>query len=225
MPSGHPLSDPHRLAAVASYEAMDTPPEFEYDALTEIGAEICGFPVALISLMDEHRQWFKSNYGVPGLTECPTEVSFCSTTICANDILYVPDLTKDSRFNELPGVAGEPYVRAYCGMPLINSDGFALGTLCVMDFEPHEITPAQRESVRRLARQAMSLLELRRQLIARDAMLDQLNSAKQEAEEAHKKSDALLHSIFPASIAEELKTEGHVEPQFFDLATILFTDF
>ncbi len=180
----HPLNDPGRLATLATYEAMDTAPEFEYDALTELAAEICGFPVALISLMDEHRQWFKSNCGMPAITECPAEITICSTTICANDILYVPDLTKDARFKELPPVAGEPYVRAYCGVPLINPEGFALGTLCILDFEPHELTPSQREAVRRLSRQAMSLLELHRQLIAREAMLSQISAAKQEAEEA-----------------------------------------
>lgn len=221
----HPLNDPGRLATLATYEAMDTAPEFEYDALTELAAEICGFPVALISLMDEHRQWFKSNCGMPAITECPAEITICSTTICANDILYVPDLTKDARFKELLPVAGEPYVRAYCGVPLINPEGFALGTLCILDFEPHELTPSQREAVRRLSRQAMSLLELHRQLIAREAMLSQISAAKQEAEEAREKSDTVLRSIYPTSIAEELKTTGSVEPRYYELATILIADF
>lgn len=225
MKSDHPLSDPERLAALATYEVMDTAPEFEYDALTEIAAEICGYPVALISLMEEHRQWFKSNYGVPDYTEIPTEISCCSTTICANEILYVPDLTKDARFQEQPYVTGEPYVRAYCGMPLINPEGFALGTLCIMDFEAHELTPAKREAIRHLARQAMSLLELRRQLISRNTLLEQVNIAKQDAEDAREKSDSLLQSIFPASIAEELKTAGGVLPRYYELATILFADF
>ncbi len=222
----HPvLHDPGRLGALATYKALDTPPDFEHDALTEIAAEICRFPVALISLMDEHRQWFKSNYGLPAITECPPEVSVCSTTICANDLLYVPDLTKDARFKELPTVVGEPRIRAYCGMPLVNPDGFALGTLCVIDFEPHQLSPSQREAVRRLARQAMSLLELRRQLLARDAMLMQLNAAVQAAEEAGKRADTLLYSIFPTSVADELKATGGVKPRYYELATILFSDF
>lgn len=219
------LHDPGRLAALATYNALDTPPEFEHDALTAIAAEICGFPVALISLVDEHRQWFKSNYGMAGMSECPAEMSVCSTTICANDILYVPDLTKDPRFRELPIVAGEPRVRAYCGMPLINPEGYALGTLCLIDFEPHELSASQRESVRRLARQSMSLLELRRQLLARDAMLKQLHAANQATEEAGKRADALLHSIFPTTVAEELKATGGVKPRYYELATILFCDF
>ena len=219
------VSDPRRLAALASYQVLDTPPEFEQDALTEIAAQICGFPVAFISLLDDHRQWIKSNYGAPHITECPAEISVCSTTICANDILHVPDLTKDSRFKDLPIVTGEPYLRAYCGMPLVNPEGYAIGTLCIVDFQPHELSPAQRESVRRLARQSMSLLELRRQLLMRDAMLGQLNDAKQSADEAGKKADALLHSIFPAAIAEELKATGRVKPRYYEMATILFSDF
>lgn len=219
------LSDPERLAALATYQALDTPPEFEQDALTGIAAEICGFPIALISLMDEHRQWFKSNYGMPAMTECPTEVSVCSTTMCANDMVYVPDLTKDARFRDLPTVAGEPHIRAYCGMPLINPEGYVLGTLCIIDFAPHELSPAQREAVRRLARQSMSLLELRRQLLARDALLAQLTAARQAAEEAGRKSDQLLHSVFPAAIAQELKASGSVKPRYYEMATILFSDF
>ena len=204
---------------------MDTPPDFEQDALTELAAEICGFPVALISLMDEHRQWFKSNYGIPEITECPTEVAVCSTTICSNDIMYVPDLTKDNRFKDLPVVSGEPYIQAYCGMPLINPEGHTLGTLCIMDFEPHELTASQREAVRRLAQQSMSLLELRRQLISRDALLKEMSDATQAIDEARAKSDEYLYSIFPYSIAEELKTKGSVEPRFYEMATILFADF
>lgn len=219
------LADPARLAALATYQVLDTPPDFDQDALTTIAAEICGFPVAFISVLDERRQWIKSNYGAPHITECPAEVSVCRTTICANDILYVPDLTKDPRFKDLATVTGEPNLRAYCGFPLINPEGFAIGTLCVVDLVPHELSPAQRESVRRLARQAMSLLELRRQLLARDAVLDQLSAAKLAAENAGKRADALLHSIFPAAIAEELKAEGSVKPRYYELATILFSDF
>ena len=218
------LSDRERLEALASYKAIETAPEFDYDALTEIAAEICQFPIALISLMDEHRQWFKSNYGLPQFSECPPEISVCSTTICSNEILYVPDLTKDARFRELPTVAGEPYVRAYCGVPLINYDGFALGTLCIMDFEAHELTPSQRETVRRLARQAMSLLELRRQLIAREAILNEAKSAREKAEEAQQKSNTLLYSVFPSAIADELRTRGSVQPRYYELATVLFAD-
>ncbi len=221
----HPLLDVGRLAALASYEVLDTPPEFEQDCLTEIAAQICDSPVALISLMDEHRQWFKSNYGLSNMTECPAEVSVCSTTICSNDIMYVPDLTKDERFKDLPIVVGEPNLRSYCGMPLINAEGYVMGTLCVVDFEPHELTVSQREAVRRLAQQSMSLLEMRRQLITQKALVKELEEAKSASDLKKHEADAYLDNIFPKSVAEELRTKGRVDPKYVDMATVLVADF
>ncbi len=226
MPQPMPVNEADRLAALALYHTLDTPPEFAHDALTELAAQICNCPVALISLLDEHRQWFKSKYGFPAdFAECPREVTVCNTTICSNDLLYVPDLTKDRRFKDLPIVVGEPYLRFYCGMPLINRDGYALGTLCVVDFEAHEISPSQREAVRRLAQQAMAQLELHRQLVERDVLLRQLSEAKAAAEAARERSDVLLRNTMPASIAEELKAHDRVRPRYHEAATVLFADF
>lgn len=221
-----PPNEAGRLAALAQYQALDTLPEFAHDALTELAAEICGCPVALISLLDDRRQWFKSKYGLPAdFAECPREMTVCDTTICSNDLLYVPDLQSDPRFKDLPIVTGEPYLRFYCGMPLINRDGHALGTLCVVDFEAREIGPSQREAVRRLAQQAMAQLELRRQLLERDALLAQLSEAKSDAEAARERAEQLLHSILPRSIADELKAHGVVQPRYYESATVMFTDF
>lgn len=215
-----------RLAALARYQILDTPPEFAYDALTELAAEICRCPVAVISLIGERRQWFKSKYGLPAdFTECPREMTVCDATICSNDLVYVPDLTQHERFKDLPTVAGEPYQRFYCGMPLISRDGYALGTLCVVDFEPHELSPSQREAVRRLTQQAMTQLELRRQLLERDALLKELAEAKAAADAARERSDMLLQSILPVPIAEELKAQGRVQPRYQQSATILLADF
>lgn len=220
------MNEADRLAALERYQVLDTPPEFDYDALTELAAEICRCPVALISLIDERRQWFKSNYGFPAdIPECPREVTVCSTTVCSNELLYVPDLTRDPRFRDLPIVAGEPYLRFYCGMPLINREGHALGTLCVVDFEAHELSPSQREAVRRLAQQAMAQLELRRQLLERDALLAEVSAAKAAAEAARERSDALLRTMLPGPIAEELKTEERVRSRYHESATVLFADF
>ncbi|MGH6887258.1 MAG: histidine kinase, partial [Geminicoccales bacterium] len=89
MPHPMPVNEADRLAALARYEILDTPPEFAHDALTELAAEICNCPVALISLIDERRQWFKSKYGLPAdFAECPREMTVCTTTICSNDLLY-----------------------------------------------------------------------------------------------------------------------------------------
>lgn len=221
-----PEHEPGRLASLGRYDILDTPPEFAYDALTELAAEICGCPVALISLIDERRQWFKAKYGLPAdYTECPRDITVCSATVCSNDLIYIPDLTKDERFRESPLVVDDPHLRFYCGMPLINRDGYAIGTLCVVGFEPHELTPAQRESVRRLAQQAMAQLELRRQLLERDALIKEVSEARTAAESERERSDRLLHSFLPAPIAEELKIRSCVKPRYHESATILFADF
>lgn len=221
-----PANETERLAALAMYRVLDTPPEFAHDALTELAAEICGVPVAMISLVDERRQWFKAKYGLPAdFTECPREMTVCSSTICANDQIYVPDLTKDDRFKALPVVTGQPFIRFYCGMPLINRDGFALGTLCVVDFQPHELTPSQREAVRRLSQQAMAQLELRRQLLDNGDLLKQVAEERRVAEAEQERSDALLRSIMPRTIAEELRANGRVQPRYHEHATILLADF
>ena len=104
-----PANEADRLAALALYQVLDTPAEFAHDALTELAAQICGCPVALISLLDERRLWVKSRYGLPAdFAECPREITVCNTTICSDGLLYVPDLTEDTRFKDLPIVIGEP---------------------------------------------------------------------------------------------------------------------
>jgi class 3 adenylate cyclase len=221
-----PPNDVERIAVLKQYRVLDTPPEFEYDALTELAAQICGCPVALLGLIDETRDWLKAKYGLPAdMTEAPRDMVVCAATICQNDLLYVPDLTKDDRFRDYPQVAGDPHIRFYCGMPLINREGYALGSFCVVDFEPHEITPAQRESVRRLAQQAVTQLELRRQLLERDALLRDLEKARAAMETEQARSEELLRTIFPAAIAADLKASRPVQPRHYDLATIMFADF
>lgn len=221
-----PPNDAERVAALNAYRVLDTPPEFAYDAITELAAQICGCPVALIGLIDETRDWMKAKYGLPAdFTECPRDMQICAATICQNDLVYAPDLTKDERFKDYPNVVGEPYTRFYCGMPLINRDGYALGTLCVIDFAPREISPSQRESVRRLAQQAVAHLELRRQLLERDELLRDLDKARAAMAAEQERSEALLDTIFPAPIAAELKAGRPVQPRHYDLTTIMFADF
>jgi class 3 adenylate cyclase len=221
-----PANEAERLTALASYQVLDTPPEFAFDALTELAAEICGCPAALISLLDERRSWLKSKYGLPDtLIECPREITMCSAAICGNDLLYISDLTIDERFKKSPLVTDDPRIRFYCGMPLINREGYALGSLCIVDFEPRELSPSQRGSVRRLAQQAMTQLELRRQLLVRDALVQELSQAKAAAEVAWQRSDMLLRSILPEPIAAEMKATGRVEPRYHQAVTILFADF
>jgi class 3 adenylate cyclase len=222
-----PADESGRLDALRNYAIVDTPPEAGFDEIAELAAQICGCPAALVSFVEASRQWIKAKYGLlpAELTECPREISICQVTICNNDILYAPDLINDQRFNTSPLVTGGLCLRFYCGVPLITHDGHALGTLCVVDFEPRELTFEQREALRRLSRQAMVHLELRRQLLRRNEMLLELENARDRAVAEKAESDRLLLNILPPSIAAELKTRDRVQPRFFDSATVIFIDF
>jgi adenylate cyclase len=213
-----PDNEVERIAAVQTYHVTDTSPEIAYDDIAELAAEICHCPVGMINIIADKQEWLKAKYGLPpNLTYLPRGTA-CSTAICQSDLLKVSDLAIDERFADHAAVKGEPHFRFYCGMPLINPEGYALGTVCVFDFEPRDLTFEQSESLRRLSRQTMAQLELRRKLI-------ELNNARQALEVEKTRSDALLLNILPAKIADELKTRSEVEPRHYDLVTILFTDF
>jgi len=222
-----PANEPERLEALKSYAIVDTLPEAGFDEITELAAQICDCPVALVSFVDATRQWMKAKYGpLPAeLSECPREISVCRATVCVDDVLHIPDLTKDERFNTSPLVTEGLQLRFYCGVPLITRDGHALGSLCVVDFKPREITFEQQQALRRLSRQTMIHLELRRQLLERNGMLLELQRARDQAVAEKGESDRLLLNILPASIAQELKTSERVQPRFFDSATVIFIDF
>ncbi len=131
-----PEIDAERVAALGTYNIMDSAPEPGYDDITELAAQICQCPVAIINLIDESRTWKKSTCGVsPDRLATPRDMAICSSVICRTDLLVVPDLKTDERCSENPNVAGEPHFRFYCGMPLINPEGYALGSLYVLDFE------------------------------------------------------------------------------------------
>jgi adenylate cyclase len=220
-----PENDPERVVVLKSYEVLDTAPEAVYDDITELAAQICQCPIAFISFTDDKRGWFKSKYGLPAeFTEGP-RASPCAITLCQNDISVVPDLTKDERYSGFPMVTGEPHFRFYCGMPLINPEGYALGTICVLHFQPMEIDAEQAETMRRLSRQIMSNLELRRKLIELKKSHEELDRARAEIESEKAKSEKLLLNILPERIVDELKEHGRVEPRYYHSVTIMFTDF
>src|SRR5262245_29063151 len=161
IPAPTPPDEPERLAALRRYRILDTPPEECFDDLTKLAAYICGTPIALITLVDAERQWFKARVGVE-ICETPRNISFCAHAILGREPLIVPDARQDERFAANPMVTGPLSLRFYAGAPMVTQDGHALGTLCVADQKPRELSPEQREALQSLARQATAQLELRR---------------------------------------------------------------
>lgn len=157
-----PSGDRTRLDALRALLILDSPPEPAFDDLTRLAALVCGTPVAMISLIDAERQWFKSRVGLEA-TETPREVALCGFTILQNELLEVPDARADERFRDHPFVTGEPHLRFYAGVPLTTPDGHNVGSLCVADSVPHALTDAQRDALRTLGRQVMTQLLVRQQ--------------------------------------------------------------
>ncbi len=149
-----------RLKVLWQYEVLDTVPEEVFDDLTELAARICEAPIALISLVDEDRQWFKSKVGISA-KETSRDVSFCSRAIEQTDLFIVADALKDKRFASNPLVTSGPKIRFYAGAPLITPDGYALGTLCIIDKKPRSLRADQKAALKVLARHIVSQLELR----------------------------------------------------------------
>ncbi|NJK34407.1 MAG: GAF domain-containing sensor histidine kinase [Oscillatoriales cyanobacterium SM2_2_1] len=156
-----PKNEAQRQQALERYDILDTSFEEIYTEIVELAAEVCQTPMALISLIDRDRQWFKAAFGLDS-RETPREYAFCAHAILHPDhTLIVPDAALDHHFADNPLVLGAPHIRFYAGVPLITTDGYALGTLCTLDTVPRTLSPTQERSLRTLARQVMNQLELR----------------------------------------------------------------
>lgn len=173
-----PQNESARLDSFCQYEILDTDPEDAFDDLTYLAASICDTPVALISLIDAEGQWFKSKVGLD-LTSTHRDLAFCSHTILRSDILVVPDALADERFATNSLVTAAPHIRFYAGVPLIMPDGHALGSICVIDVVPRELTSSQIEALQVLGRQTVAQLELRRKLTEAERLTQELR--RQEA--------------------------------------------
>lgn len=154
-------SEVRRLTALDDYGILDTPPEADFDRITEKAATRFDVPIALVSLIDADRQWFKSAVGLD-VTETPREVAFCDHAIRAYHIFAVPDTTADDRFRDNPLVTGAPHIRSYHGAPLVMADFDVLGTLCVIDARPRQFSAADMRDLQRMADDVADLIEARR---------------------------------------------------------------
>jgi GAF domain-containing protein len=179
-----PKTEKKRLEVLWQYDVLDTVPERVFDDLTELAASICESPIALLTLVDEKRQWFKSKVGITA-KETSRDISFCAHAILQKQLFVVPDAANDARFAQNPLVTGEPKIRFYAGAPLITPDGHALGTLCVIDKVPHTLRPDQRRALEILSRHVMTQLELRRRSLElaraqaeRESILGDLRQAR-----------------------------------------------
>jgi diguanylate cyclase (GGDEF)-like protein len=183
-----PPNESQRLAALHLYDVLDTARERAFDDITKLAAYICDVPVALVSFVDEDRQWFKSKVGLE-FTQTPRSISFCAHAILQpGELMVVHDASRDARFSDNPMVTGEPNVRFYAGAPLISMDGQPLGTLCVLDKVPRELDAMMEDSLKALARQVVAQLELRR-------ALDQLARHAEEQEQRQRELEAYQNRL------------------------------
>jgi len=172
-----------RLEALRQYGIMDTPPEEEFENITSLASRICGTPISLITLLDDKRQWFKASIGIE-VKETPIEYAFCAHAIKnPSELTVVPDSRKDKRFASNPFVTGEPHIVFYAGMPLVDEDGHALGSLCVLDVQEQTLAPFQLTALKQLATQVVALLQLKKKARELEQLVATLQQRNKDLEE------------------------------------------
>ena len=188
-------TEAQRLEALESYGILDTAPEPAFDDIAKLAALTCDAPMALVSLVGKERQWFKSELGV-GMQETPRSMSICASALREKELLVVPDLTRDPRFADNPLVTGEPHVRFYAGAVLRTPEGLPLGTVCVLDQEPrpHGLKEDQAFTLRVLARQVMTQMQLRRAILEREKALSEQEDALEAIRESEERFRVIANS-------------------------------
>ena len=206
-----PEDEASRMAALESYRVLDTVQEQAFDDLVALASHICNTPIALVSLVDRERQWFKAKVGLDA-DQTPRAVSFCGHAINSADVFCVPDAHQDPRFKKNPLVTGEPLIRFYAGAPLATPEGHRVGTLCVIDRFPRTLSDEQRATLEALARQVVALLELRK--VAASA-LEQRALLSQQAKRLKSSNEDLEQFAYVAS--HDLKEPTRVMASFAKL--------
>jgi GAF domain-containing protein len=194
MKAALPRDEERRLAALQSYRILDSDPERAFDDLTLLAMHICETPIAAVTLVDSDRQWFKSRIGVD-ITETPRDLAFCAHTILEPRTLVVPDAQADPRFQDNPLVSSEPGIRFYAGAPLITPEGYALGTLCVVDRVPRNLSADQLAALEALSRQTQAQMELRKNLLELKQALAAREVAEKEREKLIVKLETTLDQL------------------------------
>ena len=173
-----PATEADRIAALQALDVLDTGPEKEFDALIRVASLVCGVPISLISLVDVERQWFKANIGLPGVSETPRDIAFCSHAILDDGLFVVPDAAQDPRFFDNPLVTHQPDIRFYAGAPITLANGNRIGTLCVIDRQPRQLDAHQREILQSLAVAAAQALQGRSAMRQREVMAQELRKSQ-----------------------------------------------
>jgi GAF domain-containing protein len=190
-----PANENARLAALRSFHILDTPAEKTFDDLVRLASYICQTPVAMVSFVDRDRQWFKAKVGVEA-QETARDLAFCAHAILTpEDLLIVPDATLDERFADNPLVTDAPRIRFYAGAPLVTEGGFALGTLCVVDHSPKELSPEQIKALTVLRNLVIRELELHKKNLELTETVNKLEQAKSELSKGELRYRELVHAI------------------------------
>lgn len=202
-----PPDEDDRMEALERYQLLDTAAEKQFDDIVQLASQICQTPVSLISLIDNHRQWFKAQMGMP-FSEISRDYALCAHTILSDELMVVEDASKDERFRNNPLVTGEPDIRFYAGAPLITHDKYRLGSLCVIDKRPRSLSDSQKFALKVLADQVVKLLELRYQNI-------NLSRSLQTVSQQKKHIQSLLKER--VKLTEELAKTNHTKDQMLSI--------